>query len=192
MTRITSYAVLLAATLVACDLGTAALRTDGGGGGGGDGGSGGSDAPNAVAAHDHCTSGVGTSGCLDTTNPSNAGQDCEGNGTMCHASGGQGGTYAFMGTMCAATPCTAPAVGVTVTFGTVTATTDTAGNFYVGAGSSSLVANSTSTQGGFEMGAGSSPAPAADCNQSGCHQALSTQTFPPAATGAGGNGSVYN
>lgn len=189
MTRITSYAVLLAATLVACDLGTAALRTDGGGGGGGDGG--GSDGGStAMAAHDHCTGGVGVSGCLDTTNPSNAGQDCEGNGTMCHGSGGAGGTYAFMGTMCAATPCTAPAMGQTVMFGGLTATTDTAGNFYVGAGSQSVTGTTATTQALFEMTG--SPSPAADCNQSGCHQALSTQTYPPAATGAGGNGSIYN
>jgi hypothetical protein len=190
MTRITSYAVLLAAALVACDLGTAAVQTDGGGGGGGDGGGGGGDAPAGSAAHDHCLSGVGSTGCLDTTNPSNAGQDCEGNGTMCHATGGAGGTYQFMGTMCATTPCTAPAQGQTVTFGGVTATTDQAGNFYVGAGSSSVTGATATTQGLFMMSG--SPSPAADCNQSGCHQALSTQSFPPAATGAGGNGSIYN
>jgi hypothetical protein len=189
MRRTGSVILLLAAALVvACDLGTAAVRTDGGGGGGGgDGGS--ADASTAAAAHNHCLT-AGAAECLNSSNPSNAGADCGQAG--CHVSGGSGGTFQFMGTMCATTPCAAPAQGVTVMFGGVTATTDQAGNFYVGAGETPLTGSSTNTQGGFMMGAGSSPAPAADCNQSACHQATSTQTFPVGGTGVGGNGSIYN
>ena len=95
-----------------------------------------------------------------------------------------------MGTMCADSTCKAPAMGITVTFGGATATTDQAGNFYVGAGEPEVTGTVTNTQGGYTMTG--SPSPAADCNASGCHLANATQTFPAGGTGAGGNGTVFN
>jgi hypothetical protein len=92
--------------------------------------------------------------------------------------------------MCLDSTCKAPAVGVTVTFGGQTATTDQAGNFYVGAGQTPVTGAETDTQGGFMMSG--SPAPAFDCNASGCHLANSTQTFPLNGKATGGTGSVYN
>jgi hypothetical protein len=183
-------AVVLAACVAACDVGSAAsIAQNGadGGSGGTDGGSSTSDSGvQAAAAHDHCLSGVGQTGCQNTNNPSNAGQDC--GQAACHGSGGAGGTFEFMGTVCAGSPCTKPAQGITVTFGSATATTDQDGNFYIAG--TPITGSSTSTQGGYEM---TSPTPTSDCNGSGtCHQANSSQTFPVGGSGSGTEGSIYN
>jgi hypothetical protein len=94
-----------------------------------------------------------------------------------------------MGTVCADSTCAKPAAGITVMFGSGSATTDASGNFYV-AGAAITAAGNTTTQGGFEMAAATY-----DCNGGGtCHMAKPAQTFPGSGSGIAGSGegSIYN
>jgi hypothetical protein len=121
---------------------------------------------------------------LDATNPSGAGQDCGAAG--CHVAGGSGSAFEFMGTLCSDSACSTAGANLTVTFGSATATTDAAGNFYV-AGTAIATAGNTATQGGFQMSGATY-----DCNGGGtCHMAKPAQTFPASGTGVG-EGTVYN
>ena len=179
-------AVILCAALVACDLGTAAPNHGTDGGTKMDG-AGKMDAPNIVPAHDHCAGNtIGQTGCTNLSNKSNAGEDCASSG--CHITGGLGTVFGFMGTLYTDSSCSAVAPGVTVTFGSATAVTDAAGNFY--SYSTIPSGNYTAKTSSISMSAQTTY----DCNSASCHMAKAGQPMPGSGNPAygNGNGSIYN
>jgi hypothetical protein len=124
MTRII---VIVACFVAACDVGDASKAgavPDGGGPKMDSGGGGNVDAP-ITAAHQHMTANQVPAG-----NTSNAGQGCM--NANCHGPtpGPNAPTFAFAGTVYADANHTLGAPGVNVHAGGLTATTDSAGNFY--------------------------------------------------------------
>jgi hypothetical protein len=159
MTRVI---VLFSLVLAACDVGDASngqnsivdsgVKHDSGSGSNVDA------AP--VAAHVHTAP-------LQAGNPSNAGNGCL--SANCHGAVTPAGpTFAFAGTVYTTIDRNAPAPGVLVTAGTLTATTDTAGNFY--AYSPPLLTFPCNASVTTSVMSGALTAGGGDCNSSGCHQ----------------------